>query len=203
MKLIGLTGTTGSGKGFVSRQFAEYGIPSVDTDALVHRLYRENIACIGELTQTFGDVLASDGSIDRKKLAPIVFSNPARLAKLNAIVHKYVHAEVERIATEYQEKGADCLLIDAPQLYEAGMESMCHAVIAVVAPTDLRIQRICARDGITEEAARARIKNQHSDAFFRERGDYIIENDGIRSVAEQIDFIAGALGYGKTQTQTN
>ena len=200
MKLIGLTGTTGSGKGFVSRQFGEYGIPSVDTDALVHRLYRENTACIGELTRTFGDVLAGDGSIDRKKLAPIVFSEPAALAKLNAIVHKYVHAEVNRIAMEYHENGADCLLIDAPQLYEAGMESMCQAVIAVVAPTQLRIARVCARDGITEEAARARIKNQHPDSFFRERADYVIENDGIRSVTEQIDFIAGALGYGKTQT---
>ena len=200
MKLIGLTGTTGSGKGFVSRQFAEYGIPSVDTDGLVHRLYRENAACIGELTQAFGDVLAEDGSIDRKKLAPIVFADPVSLARLNSIVHKYVHAEVERIAAEYEAQGVDCLLIDAPQLYEAGMDSICSAVIAVVAPASLRIARICARDGITEQGARARIANQHPDFFFRERADFVIENDGVQSLAEQIDSIIGVLGYGKRQT---
>ena len=122
------------------------------------------------------------------------------MARLNSIVHKYVHAEVDRIAMEEQAKGRDCLLIDAPQLYEAGMDSICHAVIAVVAPTELRIGRICARDGITRDAAMARIKNQHPDSFFRERADFVIDNDGIRSTAEQIHIIAGALGYGKTQT---
>ena len=200
MKLIGLTGTTGSGKGYVAKQFARYGISCVDTDAVVHRLYAENQDCITMLVKSFGDILTADGSIDRKKLAPIVFSNPSHLQTLNCIVHRFVKEEVEKIATEKAQNGEEYLMVDAPQLYEAGMESMCYRVIAVVAPTELRISRICARDSITRQAAEARIAAQHSDAFFEEHADYVIRNDGTNSITEQIDNIAGELGYGKTQT---
>ena len=99
MKLIGLTGTTGSGKGYVAKQFARYGISCVDTDAVVHRLYAENQDCITMLVKSFGDILTADGSIDRKKLAPIVFSNPSHLQTLNCIVHRFVKEEVERISS--------------------------------------------------------------------------------------------------------
>ena len=200
MKLIGLTGTTGSGKGFVSSEFARYGISCVDTDGIVHRLYREEKSCIDLLVKEFGDVLAADGSIDRKKLAAIVFADRQRLAVLNRMVHGFVRDEVQRISAESAQKGERYLLIDAPQLYEAGMEKICDRVIAVIAPEALRLARICARDGISREAASARIAAQHSDAFFEERADYVIYNDGVRKVAEQVDSIAEELGYGKTQT---
>lgn len=199
MKLIGLTGTTGSGKGYVSAEFARLGIMSVDTDGIVHRLYREDQACIQLLTEEFGDILARDGSIDRKKLAAIVFADRERLQTLNGIVHRLVQAEVEKIRDVHAQKGEAYLLIDAPQLYEAGMDRICDKVIAVVAPTALRIDRICARDGLSRAAAEARIAAQHSDAFFEENADYVIWNDGEHSVTAQIDRIAGELGYGKTQ----
>lgn len=200
MKLIGLTGTTGSGKGFVANEFARLGISCVDTDRIVHRLYIENQDCITALTGAFGDILASDGSIDRKKLAPIVFSDSAKLQMLNGIVHGFVRAEVEKIAAERAQNGEVYLLVDAPQLYEAGMDADCYRVIAVIAPEEIRIRRICARDSITREAAMARIAAQHSDAFFKEHADYVICNDGIQPVTAQIHRIAGELGYGKTQT---
>ena len=198
MELIGLTGTTGSGKGYVAALFARYGIFCVDTDAIVHRLYREERACIAQLASEFGDILAKDGSVDRRKLASIVFADRERLQTLNRIVHVWVKDEVEKISQFHAQNGETYLLIDAPQLYEAGMDEICHRVIAVVAPMDLRIARICARDALQREAAMARIASQHSDAFFKERADYVICNDGIRSVEEQVDSIAGELGYGKT-----
>lgn len=201
MKLIGLTGTTGSGKGYVSALFAKRGIAHVDTDAIVHRLYSENRSCIDELIDAFGDILAEDGSIDRKKLAPIVFSDEAQLARLNTIVHRYVKAEVDQISKAYADQGADYLLIDAPQLYEAGMESMCWRVIAVTAPMELRVGRICARDALTKEAANARIACQHTDAFYEENADFVIRNDGTNSVEEMVNAIIGALEHDKIKTK--
>lgn len=196
MKLIGLTGTTGSGKGYVSTLFAKAGIDSIDTDAIVHRLYREDNDCIGELEKTFGSIRAEDGSVNRKQLASIVFADQSKLMTLNSIVHRYVKREVERICLAKEREGCDLLLLDAPLLYEAGMESLCHSVIAVIAPVQIRLQRICARDGIDPQAAEHRMKNQHTDAYFAGKADYLLNNDGQASVQEQVDRIIGELRNG-------
>ena len=196
MKLIGLTGTTGSGKGYISAEFAKSGIPSIDTDAIVHRLYREDAECIATLMGQFGNVSAADGSIDRKKLGVIVFADKDKLDLLNSIVHRLVRREVDRICLAKEQEGVEMLLLDAPLLYEAGMEALCECVIAVTAPRALRLQRICARDGIDQAAAERRMKNQHSDAFFAEKADYVICNDGIASVPEQVKQIIGELRNG-------
>jgi dephospho-CoA kinase len=196
MKLIGLTGTTGSGKGYVSAYFARAGINSIDTDAIVHRLYRDDEECIGALEQAFGEIRAEDGSVDRKRLASIVFADREKLATLNSIVHKYVAREVERICHAKEREGCDLLLLDAPQLYEAGMERICYRVIAVTAPQSVRKARICARDHLDAEAADKRIGNQHSDAFFEAKADYVIHNDGQASVSKQVERIIGELKNG-------
>ena len=196
MKLIGLTGTTGSGKGYVSVFFARAGIESIDTDAIVHRLYREDEDCIGALVQAFGEIRAEDGSVNRKMLASIVFADRSKLATLNSIVHKYVAREVERICLAKEKEGCDLLLLDAPQLYEAGMERICHRVVAVTAPESVRKARICARDHLDEAAADKRIRNQHSDAFFEAKADYVINNDGQASVSTQVERIIGELRNG-------
>jgi dephospho-CoA kinase len=196
MKLIGLTGTTGSGKGYVSAYFARAGINSIDTDAIVHRLYRDDEECIGALEQAFGEIRAEDGSVDRKRLASIVFADREKLATLNSIVHKYVAREVERICHAKEREGCDLLLLDAPQLYEAGMERICYRVIAVTAPKSVRKARICARDHLDAEAADKRIGNQHSDAFFEAKADYVIHNDGQASVSKQVERIIGELKNG-------
>lgn len=201
MKLIGLTGTTGSGKGYVSALFAKQGFACVDTDDIVHRLYSENHSCIAQLTAVFGDILAEDGSIDRKKLAPIVFSDPFLLKRLNEIVHRYVKDEVERISAQSEKAGEEYLLLDAPQLYEAGMDSICYRVIAVTAPTELRISRICARDNLSRKAAETRIACQHTDAFFEAHADYVIRNDGTHSVEELVNTIIGELRNDKKETE--
>lgn len=193
MKLIGLTGTSGSGKGYVSLLFADRGIGSIDTDAIVHRLYREDADCIASLEAAFGPICGENGGVDRRKLAAIVFADSDRLAQLNRIVHRLVWQEVERICQAKEAEGCQWLLLDAPQLYEAGMEALCHKVIAVTAPVPIRMERICKRDGLSKEAAEARIRNQHSDAFFEERADYLICNDGVMPLAGQIDRIMGEL----------
>lgn len=193
MKLIGLTGTSGSGKGFVAALFAERGIPSVDTDAIVHQLYREDAACIAALESTFGPLCGPDGAIDRRHLAGIVFADKDKLATLNAIVHRFVKREVERVCREREAEGCAFLLLDAPQLYEAGMESICYKVVAIIAPESLRLERVCARDRIDRASAEQRFMSQHSDAFFEARADYLIRNDETSSLQEQVERIIGDL----------
>lgn len=178
MEIWGITGKSGSGKGYVSALLQVYGIPVVDTDAIVHRLYRENTACIDELETAFGELKTASGEVDRKKLAQIVFSDKHKLTVLNHIVHRYVKDEITRICDQYEKKGTTAILIDAPQLFEAHLEEVCDLVIAVTAPEALRIERICLRDGISEARAKERLANQLDDDFFKAHADFIIENGG-------------------------
>lgn len=181
-KVIGLTGRSGAGKGAVCDIFAHYGIPSIDTDALYHEILAEKGACTSELASAFGnDVLDENGLIDRKKLAERVFGKPntdALLHTLNGITHKYIMAKTREQVLYFREHGAVAVLIDAPQLFEAGAERECDLVLGILAPTDVCLERIVRRDHIERDAAHRRLSAQHDDAFFRERCDAVIENNG-------------------------
>ena len=192
MKIIGLTGPSGAGKGEASRIFAQYGIPAVDTDAVYHAiLSNSQHPCTAELSAAFGaSILDAEGLVDRKILSKTVFgkqNTPALLHTLNTITHKYIMAETRTVLQSYEKNGARAALIDAPQLFEAHADRECDLVVAVLAPQELRLARIVTRDGITEEAATRRIDAQHDDAFFKERCDAVLINDGnTASLAEQI-----------------
>lgn len=193
MILVGLTGTSGSGKGYVSRLFAERKIPSIDTDAVTHDLYSTNSECIAALAANFGDkILLPDGTIDRSKLADIVFSDREKLSLLNRIVHGFVLNETRSRIVGYA-KTCDIVLIDAPQLFESGFDRECDCTIAVIADVDVRVARICERDNKTVEQAMARIRNQHDDAFFAKKCDYVIVNNGTDELESQIDDVILAL----------
>ncbi len=188
---IGITGGSGSGKGYICAILSQMGYPCIDTDKVVHALYSENTECLDELRCEFGDEVFEDGILVRSRLAGIVFSDQSKLSALNRIVHKYVILECDRICKGLFAKGNTAVFIDAPQLYEAGMEKYLDAVIAVLAPRELRIKRILARDAISELQAIKRIDNQHTDEFFVENADFIIENadssdDELREKVKEI-----------------
>jgi len=190
MIVIGLTGTTGAGKGEVGRVFASLGACVCDTDRIYHTLLAECDALKRELCNTFGAITDELGNIDRKKLAPIVFSDKAKLSTLNHITHRYVLAETDRILADAAAQGVTVGVIDAPMLYESGADKKCSAVVGVIAPAETRLARIMARDGLTEAAARSRIANQKSDAWFEETCDYTISNDSdidtLRTKAKEV-----------------
>ena len=193
MLIIGLTGVSGSGKGYVCAIFERYGIPSVNSDRIVHEIYERSAECIGELRSAFGDGIVEDtGSVDRKALGRIVFSDRKLLDQLNGIVHKYVIEELNGIISDLEAKGNKAVIIDAPQLFEAGVDRMCDRVISVIAGRETRIARICKRDGVDRGAALARISKQHTDRYFRNRSDYIISNNG-EDVEEQVRTILTSL----------
>lgn len=176
MKIIGLTGGSGTGKGTVAARMRSLGAGWVDADAVYRTLCAKNREMLSALDEAFGGVTDQNGALDRPKLAKIVFSDPARLRQLNAITTPYIRtASLEAIRTQ---SACPIVLYDAPTLFEAGADDFCDAVIAVLAPHDTRVARIIERDGLTDEAARARIDAQPNDTFYREKCGYIIENNG-------------------------
>ena len=181
MLTIGLTGPSGAGKGVVASLFARYGIPSIDTDAVYHGLLVPPSACLDELVERFGKtILTPDGCLDRKALAAVVFAagHEADLADLNRITHRHVLNEARRHLSVYEAEGKAAVLVDAPQLYESGFDAECDRVLAVLAPRDIRMGRIMARDGLDEARATARMDAQKNDDFFRSHSDAVLVNDG-------------------------
>jgi len=178
MKIIGLTGGSGAGKGEVCKAFLSFGIESVDTDKISREVTRKGSECLRELTEKFsGRILGGYGELDRKKLAEIAFSSRENLDMLNGITHRHILNECGRIIIDMQTAGRKAVIIDAPMLFESGFDKSCDFIISVVADSDKRIERIIKRDNITREQAETRIKNQKSDGFFIGNSDYVIYNN--------------------------
>lgn len=178
MIILGVTGPSGSGKSALTRVFAEHGALILDADAIYHRLLSNSSALRTALTDTYTTDILTDGQIDRKKLGKIVFSSPALLENLNSITHPFVIREIERLIAESQARFS---VIDAPLLLESGLDSLCHTTIAVLAPREVRIERIVARDGITPEAAAMRIDAQKTDEYYLARCHTFLYNKGTLS----------------------
>ncbi len=177
MIIIGLTGPSGSGKGWVSAILKKYNIPSIDTDAVYHDLLIPPSPCLDELCVAFGNDILENGQLNRPALASIVFSNKEKLDLLNKITHKYVLNKADSLLSEYEKAGYRATIVDAPALYEAAYDQKCDFVIAVAASKQLRLKRIMRRDNITEEAALRRISAQHDDSFYSSRAKYTVTND--------------------------
>ncbi|MBO5355321.1 MAG: dephospho-CoA kinase [Clostridia bacterium] len=199
MKILGLTGPSGAGKGAVCDIFKTFGIPSIDTDAVYHQLLEEGGIIKDELCAAFGQsILDENGKIDRKKLGAAVFgkeNTPSLLHTLNAITHKYVMARTHGMMQTIKQSGALAVLIDAPLLFEAGIDKECDAVIGVLADRETRLSRITQRDHITANAAQMRMDAQKSDDFYRKACKYILENNNDYTALEaQIRRLLKELG---------
>lgn len=175
MLVIGITGPTGAGKTTALNALTALGGRIVDADAVYHQLTATSPALRQELEARFGPVYA-DGDLDRKKLGQVVFQDPQALADLNAITHKYVAQETRRQIDEARQAGAPAVGIDAIALLESPLAAYCDCTVAVTAPEELRVKRIMAREGISEEYARLRVEAQKPSAWFQEHCDYTLEN---------------------------
>ncbi len=192
MKVIGLTGGTGSGKGVVSRSLEEAGAVIVDADRIAHEIIEKGKPAYQEIIAYYGDgILDAEGNIIRKKLGEIVFHDAEKLAFLNQCTHKYIKQEIVRQIDAAKQVGtARAVILDAPLLLEVGLESVCDAVWVVYAEPEVRAQRIMVRDGISHELALARIANQKSWEEYRNAADLVIDNSGtLESLQAQLDVI--------------
>lgn len=195
--VIGLTGPSGAGKGAACACFAEHGIKSIDTDAVYHRLLKPPSKCFDELTQYFGKEIISDsGEIDRKKLSAIVFKpgNGQELEMLNKISHKHILKKTIEILDKNEKDGVLASIVDAPLLFESEFHLYCDINISVIAPFDVRLQRVILRDNIPIEKAIERLKAQKSDGYYISRSDYTIVNDSdITNLRKQVDEIVSII----------
>lgn len=189
MIIIGLCGSSGSGKGYVSKKFSQYGVGFIDTDLVYRERVLVNRDCINELVDSFGDGILENGLVSKKRLASIVFEGEgarARLDTLNRITHKYIKIETEALLASHLENGYSAVLVDAPVLFESGFDKMCHVTVCVTAPYEEKLARIMQRDIITEEKAEARLKSQLSDTELRERCTFEIDNKNGADLTIQI-----------------
>lgn len=186
MKRIGITGPTGAGKTTVLAALEELGAHMIDCDALYHGLLEESAPLRDALAGRFGPgILDGQGKVARKRLGDIVFRDPEALADLNAITHRFIRAEIDRQCGQAERQGCPAVGIDAIALIEGEIGASCDAIVGVLAPRELRIRRIMAREGISEAYAAQRVAAQREDAFFRANCDYILDN-GPDSTPEQL-----------------
>lgn len=197
--MIALTGGIGTGKSTVARMFAALGAVVIDADAIVHELQAPGSESLAEIAGAFGaDMLRPDGSLDRERLGDRVFRDAAARARLNAIMHPRVGAEMARRLAAARERGAPLVLLDIPLLLEGrarrpeehgtaarragdGVE----AVVVVYAPEALQVERQVARDGSRPEEAARRVASQLPIEEKRRLADHVIDNSGTLEETER------------------
>jgi len=170
--ILGITGGTGCGKTTLLSAFESTGGLVLDCDAIYHRLLTEDAALLQAIENRFPGTV-ENGLLQRKKLGAIVFSDEAALQDLNRITHSAIQQEVLRQLALCRTHAA----IDAIALFESGLNELCDMTVAITAPEEIRVRRLMARDGISEEYARSRIAAQHEESWFREHCDHVLENN--------------------------
>lgn len=181
---IGVTGGIGSGKSTVCRLFAAKGIAVYDSDAAARRLMNGCGPLRQALVQRFGSAVYRCGELDRKFLAGIVFSDPAALADLNALVHPVVRADFEAWCAR---QTGDYVVLESAILFESGFDSLVDRTVAVLAPAEVRVARVCRRDGTDPEAVRQRIAAQADDDTLRDRADFALVNISEPELGPAVD----------------
>jgi len=179
MKVIGLTGGIGSGKSTVSEILAELGAVVLDADKVGHQAYQPGTETWKDVVAAFGqEIVAADGSIDRRKLGTIVFGDPEALTRLNRIVHPRMYDMMAEQIEEYRRQGAKVVVLDAAILIEANWTPLVHEVWVTVASEPTVVQRVRERTGLPEEQIRSRIHSQLSNEERKKHATVVINNDG-------------------------
>lgn len=194
MKVIGLCGGSGSGKGVVSGLFGKFNIPVIDTDLVYKEITSYNSECMKALVAIFGNsVQNTDGSLNRARMRELVFADAnsqENRSCLNEITHSYVLSETEKRIEWYKKEGYSAVIADVPLMFESGFDKKCDVLIAVTADKETRISRIILRDGIDRKQAEARIASQIPSTKLSEMVDYVIENNGdLGSLEIKVDEI--------------
>ena len=180
--IVGLTGQSGAGKSTVCDVIREEGFSFIDCDRIAREVTAQGSECNRELAEHFPDCFDKSLSLDRAKMASIVFSDRQKLELLEKIEFRYINEMINVQIGELSEK-TDNIILDAPTLFEAGADKLCDVIVAAVSPERLRLERIMKRDGITREQAQKRFSSQHDEAFFSSACTFVIVNDRDLSYA--------------------
>jgi dephospho-CoA kinase len=197
MKTIGLTGGIGAGKSTVSQILAELGAFIIDADKVGHEIYLPGKEAWQQVIAEFGnDILATDQTIDRKKLGAIVFATDAARKQLNAIVHPLMFRDIRRRVTEKRAEGfTQPIVVEAAILIEANWLPLVDEVWVVITGKSAVIERVAAQRGLAARDTEARIASQLSDSERLKYADLVIRNDGsVEDLKQQIATAWERLG---------
>ena len=179
MLVIGLTGSSGSGKSTVSQMLQEQEFDVINCGSVARDVVRPGSPCLNAIFEAFGEtVRGMDGTLNRRLLADIVFHDKKKLEKLNSIMYPQITADIKDLLRQYQANGSEFAVLDAPTLFESGADSLCDCTVSVISNDPLRIKRIMERDNIEEAMAISRLRSQYPNEFYIQRSDYIIKNIG-------------------------
>ena len=154
------------------------------------------------LADAFGkEIIAHDGTLKRQALAGVVFSDEKKLAELNRITHKYILDEVFLRLDAFRDEGYKVAVVDAPVLFESGLDRHCDTTLAICADAEKRINRIMARDSISRDSAEARVSRQLSEEELIRLSDFVIFNDGcIEDFEKEVRLYADKIGDKNAET---
>ncbi len=193
MKRIGLTGGIASGKSTVARMLAERGVPVIDADALARVVVAPGSPGLSEIAARWPAVVR-EGVLDRKALGAIVFADSDERRALEAITHPRIREESARRLREAEASGAPVAVYEAALLFENDLDRGMDASILVALEPALQIERLQARDGVSEADAAARIRAQMPVDAKRARATYVIENDGdLEALRRRVDEVWTAI----------
>lgn len=178
--IIGITGGTGCGKTTLLELIGQLGGKVLDCDAIYHQMLQTDENLLWALKNAFPEAF-EEGKLNRKKLGKLVFADEKALTRLNEITHSAVKEKVLQLL-----KNENGLVgIDAIGLFEGGLAELCDVTVAVIAPEKLRLQRLIARENITEEYALSRIRAQKNNEYFTNLCDHFLVNDGTKEEFEE------------------
>lgn len=179
MRVIAVTGGIGSGKSTLTALYRSLGAKVVDADRISRQITAAGGEALPQIRQAFGDaVFQADGTLNRAALGRLVFGEePRALSTLNAIMHPIIIRRAREALQALRTEGADVVLLDAPLLFETGMDGLADTIVCVTAPEAVRLRRIQRRDRLTREEALRRIRSQNPSAENERRSDYVLSTD--------------------------
>jgi dephospho-CoA kinase len=191
VRLVGLTGGIASGKSTFARALRALGVPVIDADQLARAAVARGTPALAEIARALGpEAIGADGELDRKRVAALVFADPAARARLEAIVHPAVRAAVRAETERLAACGCALAFYDVPLLFESGLEGEVEAVAVVWAPREAQEARLRARDGLGADEIEARLRAQLPIDEKASRADFVVLNDGDPA---ELPAKAGAL----------
>lgn len=179
MLVVGLTGSMASGKSIVSKTLKELGLPIIDADLIARKIVSPNEAGYREIVDHFGQgILNPDQTINRRKLAKIIFSDSKERERLNSLLHPRIVKEIKRRIEDFKGRGERLVIIDAALLIESRELSLVDKLIVVTVSPKIQVRRLAQRDHLTEKEARERIATQMPLSEKVKLADYVIDNGG-------------------------
>lgn len=190
MKIIGITGNSGSGKSTISKLISKnYEAKIIDADKIAKEMTKNNGEYLQAIRQAFGNDVIKNNELDRKKLADIVFLNRAEKEKLDGLTFEYVVEEIKKELEANQNLDYQYIILDVPLLFESKLDKLCDYTIGVIAPQTEKIKRICKRDKLSKERALQRLNSQPNDEFFTKNCNTVINNENKEETIKMVNEI--------------